>query len=31
MALYRRARSTRLLVLTLVMLSLLTITIDFRS
>ena len=31
MALYRRARSTRLLVVTLVLLSLLTITLDFRG
>jgi rod shape-determining protein MreC len=31
MALYRRARSTRLLVVTLVMLSLITITIDYRE
>ena|SRR3989442_5370066 len=31
MALYRRTRSTRLLVVSLVMLSLMTITIDFRG
>jgi rod shape-determining protein MreC len=31
MAVYRRARSTRLLVVSLVMLSLLTITVDYRS
>lgn len=31
MALYRRARSTRLLVVSLVMLSLLTITVDYRG
>lgn len=31
MALYRRARGTRLLVVTLVMLSLLTITVDYRG
>src|SRR6266511_2873061 len=31
MALYRRTRSTRLLVVSLVMASLLTITVDFRG
>lgn len=31
MAIYRRARSTRLLVVSLVMISLMTITIDFRG
>src|SRR5213593_1347144 len=31
MALYRRARSTRLLVVSLVMASLITITVDFRG